>query len=106
MSYPMLPPPGYPVVRPDHPRATTSMVLGILGLVVCAFCAPFAWSIGGKTVKEIDASGGAYGARGQAQAGYIMGIIGTILLGLTVVGFVLWLIFAVILGVTSSTSGP
>lgn len=106
MTYPMLPPPGYPVVRPDHPRATTSMVLGILGLVICSICAPFAWSIGGKAVKEIDASGGgAYGGRSQAQAGYVMGIIGSVLLGLTVVGVVLWLI-AVIIGVASSASGP
>lgn len=106
MSYPMVPPPGYPVVRPDHPRATTAMVLGILGLVVCGICAPFAWSIGGKAVKEIEASGGAYGGRGQAQAGYIMGIIGTILMGIGVVLGVIWLIFVVILGVASSTSGP
>ncbi len=105
MTYPMLPPPGYPVVRPDHPRATTSMVLGILGLVICSICAPFAWSIGGKAVKEIDASGGAYGGRSQAQAGYVMGIIGSVLLGLTVVGVVLWLI-AVIIGVASSATGP
>jgi hypothetical protein len=104
MSYPTLPPPGYPVARPDHPRATTSMILGILGLVICSICAPFAWSIGGKAVKEIDASGGAYGGRGQAQAGYIMGIIGTVLLGLTVVALVLWLVFAVILGVASTTN--
>lgn len=104
MSYPTLPPPGYPVARPDHPRATTSMVLGILGLVVCSICAPFAWSIGGKVVKEIDASGGAYGGRGQAQAGYIMGIIGTILLGLGVVAGVIWLILVIIAAVASTTS--
>jgi hypothetical protein len=105
MSYPTLPPPGYPVARPDHPRATTSMILGILGLVICSGCAPFAWSIGGKAVKEIDASGGAYGGRGQAQAGYVMGIIGTILLGLSIIGGILWLVFVVIVGLSSST-GP
>jgi hypothetical protein len=104
MSYPMVPPPGYPVVRPDHPRATTAMVLGILGIVVCQILGPFAWSIGGKAVKEIDASGGAYGGRGQAQAGYIMGIVGTILLGLGVILGVLWLVFAVIIGVASTTN--
>lgn len=105
MSYPMNQPPGYPVVRPDHPRATTAMVLGILGLVVCQACAPFAWSIGGKAVKEIDASGGAYGGRGQAQAGYILGIIGTILLGLGLIAGVIWIIAVVGIGVSSNT-GP
>lgn len=104
MSYPTLPPPGYPVARPDHPRATTALVLGIIGIAACPVLGPFAWSIGGKAVKEIDASGGAYGGRGQAQAGYIMGIIGTVLLGLYVLLVALWLILIVIAGVASTTS--
>jgi hypothetical protein len=71
------PPVGY---APDHPKATTAMVLGILGIVVCGLVAPFAWRIGKRTVDEIDASHGQLGGRGTAQAGYILGIIGTILL--------------------------
>lgn len=68
------------------------MVLGILGLVLCSFVAPFAWITGKRTMDEIDASYGRLGGRGMAQAGYVMGIIGTVLLGLTlllVVGVVL-----------------
>jgi hypothetical protein len=72
------PPPYAPV--PDHPRATTALVLGILALVLCGLLGPFAWSIGKSTMNEIDASGGRWGGRGQAQAGYVMGIIGTVLL--------------------------
>lgn len=99
------PPPGYgqPPAHgqggyaqpPDHPRATTSLILGILGVVLCQVIAPFAWSIGKSTVNEIDASGGRLGGRGTAQAGYIMGIVGTVLLGIALVFLVIWIIFAV-----------
>lgn len=41
--------------------------------------------IGKRAVAEIDASGGRLGARGQAQAGYVLGIIGTVLLVLSLV---------------------
>ena len=75
--------PGYPMAyAPDHPKATTSLILGILGIVICGIIAPFAWRMGKRTVAEIDASQGQLGGRGSAQAGYILGLIGTILLGL------------------------
>lgn len=79
------PPPGYYPQRPKHPQAVTAMVLGIVGISGFMFCltffaAPFAWWLGSKSVREIDASGGAYDGRGEASAGKIMGIIGTILL--------------------------
>ena len=82
-------PQGYPYAPPEHPKATTSMVLGILGLVMCQIVSPFAWSIGKQTLNEIDASGGRLGGRGQAQAGYILGIVGTVLLILGVLFFIL-----------------
>ncbi|MFL6135801.1 MAG: DUF4190 domain-containing protein [Nocardioidaceae bacterium] len=65
---------------PDHPKATTALVLGILGMVVCGVLAPFAWWIGKRTLNEIDGSHGQLGGRGTAQAGYVLGIIGTVLL--------------------------
>ena len=69
----------YPVQPPDHPQAVTAMVLGILGLVCCGLASPFAIWLGRKSMREIDASGGRVGGRGQAQAGFILGIIGTAL---------------------------
>ena len=87
---------------PDHPKATTSLVLGILGLVVCGVIAPFAWVMGKRTVSEIDASGGRLGGRGAAQAGYVLGIIGTVLLGLGVLVLVVYLIVMVaVMGVSA-----
>lgn len=86
------PAPGQVQYAPDHPKATTSMVMGILGLVVCGFLAPFAWVMGKRTVDEIDASNGMVGGRGAAQAGYVLGIIGTVLL---VIGLVVLVIYVI-----------
>jgi len=98
-------PPAYGYTVPDHPKATTAMVLGILGIVVCGVMAPFAWSIGKKTRDEIDASGGRLGGRGQANAGYIMGIIGTVLLALGVLFAIVYVILIVaILGGTAASN--
>lgn len=87
--YPPEPPeqPGFHpgVVTQDHPQATTALVLGILGLVLCGVLAPFAWIIGGRAVRDIDASRGTLGGRGSANAGKILGIVGTVLLVLLVV---------------------
>ena len=93
MSYPP-PPGGYPPMPQDHPRAMTSLVLGILGIVCCGLVAPVALVMGRNAVREIDASGGRIGGRSTAQVGYILGIIGTVLLAVSI----LWAIFAVATG--------
>jgi hypothetical protein len=105
------PQPGYPpmgygyVAPPDHPKAVTSLVLGILGLVACQILSPFAWSIGKKTVAEIDASQGRLGGRTQAQVGYILGIVGSVLLILAAAFLVVWLVFVLIaIGTTATNS--
>ncbi|WP_188829079.1 DUF4190 domain-containing protein [Nocardia camponoti] len=93
---------GYPQREADG--ATTALVLGILGLVLCQFIAPFAWAKGKGVLNEIDASNGALGGRGSAQAGYIMGIIGTIFLVLGILAGIVWVIFVVFMLSSSSTS--
>lgn len=87
------PPGGYPSqgqvqYAPDHPKATTSLVLGILALVLCQLLGPWAWSMSKRTLNEIDASQGRVGGRGAAQAGYVLGIIATVLLVLSLLVFV------------------
>ena len=97
--------PGYTAAyAPDHPKATTSLVLGILGLVVCGLVAPFAWRIGKRTRDEIDASNGQLGGRGSAQAGYVLGLIGTILLALGLLLLVVLLIAGALTATTGSTT--
>jgi hypothetical protein len=79
-------PPGYPAPMqypPDHPRSTMVLVLGILGLVACGIVAPFAWALGKRTLDEIDAARGMVGGRSAANAGYILGIVGTVILSLS-----------------------
>ena len=101
---PAYPPPPYGYA-PDHPKATTSLVLGILGLVVCGFIAPFAWRVGKRTLDEIDGSQGRLGGRGQAQAGYILGIIGTAVLALGLVALVILVLLATVTAVSTSSGG-
>jgi hypothetical protein len=97
--------PGYqPTYATDHPKATTALILGILGIVVCGFVAPFAWRIGKRTVDEIDASQGRLGGRGSAQAGYILGLIGTALLALGLLVLVGILVLTVIGTTTNGTT--
>lgn len=105
------PPPGYAVpAAPDHPSANTAMVLGLVGLIgtfVCgvpALLSPFAWVIGARAKREIDASGGALGGRDKAQVGYVTGIIGTVLLALGVLMLIAFIAFLFIGAVTSSST--
>jgi hypothetical protein len=83
--------PPYPVPPPNHGGALASMIVGIVSLVLaCGYGigllgAPVAWYLGSKSLREIDASQGRLGGRGMAQAGKVMGIIGTVLLGLLLV---------------------
>ena len=87
--------------QPKHPQATTSLVLGIVGLVgtfICfvpALLSPFAWWLGGKAVKEIDAAPQQYTGRSEASAGRILGIIGTVLLALGVLAFAFFMILGI-----------
>ncbi|GAB2759504.1 DUF4190 domain-containing protein [Nocardioides pakistanensis] len=89
--------PAYPpyAYAPDHPKATTTLVLGILGLVVCGVVAPFAWVMGKRTLEEIDASNGRIGGRGAAQAGYVLGIVGTVILALGLALVLIYVLFMV-----------
>jgi hypothetical protein len=85
--------PAYGPVLPgskDHQGASQAMVLGIVAMVclVTGFfccvtipglvCAPIAWAKGARAKHEIDAYPGVYGNRGQAVAGIVMGVIGSI----------------------------
>jgi hypothetical protein len=89
--------PGYGAVLPDHPQSTTVLILGILSIVGIAVCGPFAWYFGSKARKEIQANPGTYKDGGSLTAGWVMGIIGTVLLILAVVGIIVYIIFVAVL---------
>jgi hypothetical protein len=67
-----------PPQRTDDASAVTIFVLGILGLVFCALLAPLAWYKGAnyrKTCRILEIP-----PNGFATAGYALGIVGTMML--------------------------
>ena len=100
------PPPGYQPVpgaygggAQQNQKALWSMILGIVGLVCCGlFAAIPAIILGHMGKKEIDATGGAQSGRGMAQAGFIMGIIGTVLSVLIAIGYIVLIVAGVSTG--------
>jgi uncharacterized membrane protein YjgN (DUF898 family) len=70
---------------PEQSQATTILVLGILGIVICGILAPFAWNMGNKELAAIDAGRRSPENRGTANAGRILGIVGTVLLAIGII---------------------
>jgi hypothetical protein len=85
MTYPY--PYPYPVRLPAHPRATTAMVLGIIGvagffiLLVPVVVCPLAWYFGAVAEREAEREPTRYRRAGEARTGMILGIIGTAIMG-------------------------
>jgi hypothetical protein len=92
---------GYGPPRPTPGNAVTALILGILGLVMCGpFTAIPAIIVGRQAVREIDASQGQLDGRATAQAGFVLGIVGTVLGGLAL----LFVIVVFVLGGVLSNS--
>jgi hypothetical protein len=72
-----------------HPQGTTILVLGILSIVICGILGPIAWVMGNNAVAEIDRNPAAYSNRSTVNAGRICGIIGTVLLVLSILFWIL-----------------
>ena len=88
MSTPI--PPAIPGTVQQSSKATTALVLGVLGLICCNVLGPFAWVMANNELKAIDAGQIAETNRGMAQVAKILGIIGTVFLGLVVLWVVLF----------------
>lgn len=76
-------------------RGTLILVLGILGLIVCGPLAVVAWVMGSGDLKAMDGGTMDPAGRGTTQAGKICGIIGTILLILTIIAVAVFFMFGV-----------
>ncbi len=87
-AYPPMPA-GYEPPRSSN--STTILVLGILSLCVCAVMGPIAWWMGKSELQQIDAGLVSSQDRGAVNAGYICGIIGSVLMLISVlmIAFVL-----------------
>ena len=82
--------PSDPNRYPEASQATTVLVLGILGIVICGVLGPFAWVMGNRELQAIDSGMRPPENRSTANAGRILGIIGTVLLG---IGLLVFLFF-------------
>ena len=112
-SNPYQPPPGqYPVggtpapygqsygaPAQEHPQGTMIFVLGIVGIFV-GVCAPIAWYLGNKTLREIAGSGASYSNVSQIRTGRMLGKVFTIVYIVFIVLYIIALI--VIFGVAAS----
>ena len=79
--------------KPKHPQATTVLVLGIVGFLLCQILGPVAWIMGNKGIKEIDANPGQYDGRTELLVGKILGIVSTVLLVLSILALILFFAF-------------
>lgn len=101
--YPPPPPfsaaPGYAVAnRPTDNQATLSLVFGLLSLTCClSILGPVAFFLGNSSLNRIRASGGTIGGEGLANAGRILGIIGSFIL-------VAWVLLVIVRVFTSMAS--
>ena len=94
------PPPNQPN-RANAEGAIPALILGIIGLVFCPLVAPFAWFLGRKAERLVDASNGTLTGRGEATAGKILGIVACVLM---ILGIIL-LIVLIAVGSSIDSSG-
>jgi uncharacterized membrane protein len=58
--------------EPASNRAIWSLVLGILGLILCGLLAPFAWWLGAAELRDIKAGLSPDSGQGLATAGMVL----------------------------------
>jgi uncharacterized Tic20 family protein len=77
-------------------QGMTIFILGLLSLVMCQLLGPVAWMMGNNYMRECVMEG--IEPDGMAVAGRVMGIIGTVLMGLSflLVGLYVCLIIGIV----------
>jgi uncharacterized membrane protein YjgN (DUF898 family) len=83
-------------------NATMLLVMGILGIVCCGFIAPFAWVKSNSAIATLNAGGGQESDRSMVNVARILGIIGTVLLILSL----LWVVLGGGLAAMTAASRP
>lgn len=78
---------GFGQAYSEASQATTALILSILGLACCAIAAPVAWYMGNAEVVAIDAGRRDPSNRGTAKAAKIIGIVGTVLAVVGIIGY-------------------
>ena len=85
---------------PESSNATTVLVLGVVGLFFNVL-SPFAWWLGNEEIKAIDAGKRAPENRSVANDGRVLGIIGSVLLAIGILVFVVLLVVGLVVVVAN-----
>jgi len=91
----------YGMTTGEHPQGTIIFVLGIIGIFV-AVCAPIAWYMGNKTLREVTASGATPSNLSQIKTGRMLGKVFTIIY---IVLIALYILFFIIIFGVAATQG-
>jgi uncharacterized membrane protein YjgN (DUF898 family) len=87
--------------RPSPFNATLILVLGILGIVCCGFLAPVSWIMSNNALALINSGQANESDRSTINIARILGIIGTVLVVLGLIFYVVILVFGTIAGTFS-----
>lgn len=93
--------PAYAVAAPQNGPGTTALVLGILSLVCCGIFTGIVAIIMGRKGMAL-ADQGLATNRGVAQAGFVLGIVGSVL---SVLGVIFWIATGALTSFSSSVGG-
>ncbi len=83
-------------------NATLLLVLGVLGILCCGFLAPVTWVMSNSAMATLNAGGGKESDRSMVNIARILGIVGTVLLVLSL----LWLVVGGGLAAITAGSRP
>jgi len=83
------PPSPYPPIAGDKSNAGMALAFSIIGVILCGIFAPIGMVMGRNELQRIDSGEGDLSARGLAQAAWIVGLIGTIILALGILFLIL-----------------
>ena len=88
---------------PEPPNATLIFILGLLGVMgVCFILGPIAWMMGSAERARVRA--GMYRENGLLTAGYIMGVIASILMIIPLVIGLIWIVCVMLIGLGAAAS--
>ncbi len=90
----------YTYVKPH--RGAMVLILGVLSITFCPLTGIAAWMMGSADLREMREGRMDKSGEGSTQAGYVCGIIGTILFLLQVVVVVLYILFIVVFVVAAA----
>lgn len=94
-----------PVLPSASGRSIASLVLGILGLLMCQLLSPLAWYFGWSELRDIARGLAPSAGKDYATVGMVLGIVGSALMALAVLVIGLVAIFVISVIVAAGHAG-